>query len=156
LNLHHNHEYWDVRVQVVQLQILVVLCDLITMQDSPSAGPNIAVDHEQSLDCLLQQVAPDAPLAGVARSLAAMLSSKVRDEGELESILLDLIMHDNVNAKIAASFIKHFISQGHVEAACKGLLHALERFTDSPGTLLQCLLEVKVRLVCSKSSQHAG
>jgi hypothetical protein len=142
---------WQLRLtpasamQVTQLQVFVLLCDLITLQDSPSAGPNLSVDHNHVLRVLLQQVPAEAPLAPAAQSMATMLCGSAQDASALESALLEFVMQEQATADVVASYIMHCVAQGQCEVACKGLLQAVQRFGEQSAPLLQCLLNIKVR-----------
>ena len=135
-------------MQVTQLQVFVLLCDLIALQDSPSSGPNIAVDHSQSLAVLLRRLPAEAPLATAARSMTTILCSGPQDNASLESALLEFVMQEQASACVVASCVAHYIAQGNVAAACKGVLQAVQRFGDESEPVLACLLSVKVRALC--------
>ena len=132
-------------MQVMQLQALVLLCDLITMQDCPSAGQNIAVDHEQTLGFLLQHLPEELPFVATVKSIAALLGCNGCEQMSIENAMLDIATQDAASADIVAACVNHCICQQELAAASTGILQSIQRFGSEVEPVLRCLLAFKVR-----------
>lgn len=141
-------------MQVVQLQVLTIFSDLINMQESPSSGPNLPIEHAQALRLLIPQLPESMPLAQAARSLSTLLCNSLDGSEGGEESLFALIMDPHVSEGIAAAGIAHVISQGDAALAGKGVVQALQRFGAGADTVKRCLLNFPVCHPCPARSRH--
>jgi hypothetical protein len=133
-------------LQATQLKVLVLLCDFITQQDSPSAAVNIPVNHSDVLRRLTAQLPASSELAGTACVVSTLLAAQHASKTELEEALLGLTMQENASASVCGACCAHVIAQGQAGIACQGLLQALQRFKTDAAPLLAALKNIRVCL----------
>lgn len=139
-------------LQTTQLKVLVLLCDFITQQDSPSATVNIPVNHTDVLRRLIAQLPASSELAGTACAVSTLLAAQHASETELEEALLGLTTQEHASASVCGACCAHVIAQGHAGIACRGLLQTLQRIKTDAAPLLAALKNIRVCVLTERFS----